>query len=100
MPTPKHGLGRGLDALISKPARPAPAEGGGVQLVELSLIEPNPHQPRHVMQPQELEELAASIREHGVLQPLPGLSAQVRATFTVTSSNNASTAAWPLPSLT
>ncbi len=70
MPTPKHGLGRGLDALITKQVRPAPIDAGGVQQVELTQIEPYPHQPRHMMQPDELNELAASIREHGVLQPL------------------------------
>ncbi len=70
MPTPKHGLGRGLGALIPPPMiRPA-TNDTGVQQIELAQIEPNPRQPRHMMQQQELEELAASIREHGVLQPL------------------------------
>ncbi len=69
MPVPKHGLGRGLGALIPPPSRPAPSDTG-VQQVEVALIEPNPHQPRHAMREQELEALAASIREHGILQPL------------------------------
>ncbi|MGE5138025.1 MAG: ParB/RepB/Spo0J family partition protein [Rudaea sp.] len=69
MPTAKHGLGRGLGALIPPPSRPAPASAGVLQ-IDLTQIEPNPHQPRHRAQASDLEELAASIREHGVLQPL------------------------------
>ncbi|MGB8646479.1 MAG: ParB/RepB/Spo0J family partition protein [Anaerolineae bacterium] len=66
----KHGLGRGLGALIPPPpVRPASTDSG-VQQVELTQIEPNPRQPRHIVHSRELEELAASIREHGVLQPL------------------------------
>ncbi len=69
MPTPKHGLGRGLGALIPPPARPS-TTGAGVQQIDLAEIEPNPHQPRHTVKARDLEELADSIREHGVLQPL------------------------------
>ncbi len=79
MPTPKHGLGRGLGALIPPPARPAPPDGGGVQQIDLAQIEPNPHQPRHSFTPDELNELAASIREHGILQPLLLTSAPANA---------------------
>jgi ParB family transcriptional regulator, chromosome partitioning protein len=68
MPTAKHGLGRGLGALIPPPR--TFASETGVQQIELSQIEPNPRQPRHVMRTLQLEELAASIREHGLLQPL------------------------------
>lgn len=57
------GLGRGLDALI-------PPQGPDARLVDIDLVMPNPHQPRGVMRPEELQELAESIREHGVLQPL------------------------------
>lgn len=67
MPT-KHGLGRGLGALIPPP-RVAGTESG-VQEIDLSMIEPNPRQPRHNLHSPALEELAASIREHGLLQPL------------------------------
>lgn len=42
----------------------------GVTEVEVERITPNPLQPRHRLDPQALEELAASIREHGVIQPL------------------------------
>ena len=68
MPTAKHGLGRGLGALIPPPR--TVASEAGVQQIELAQIEPNPRQPRHVMRTPQLEELAASIREHGLLQPL------------------------------
>jgi ParB family chromosome partitioning protein len=63
----RTGLGRGLDALIPGSERPTT---GGIQQVPVTVIEPNPRQPRQQIDPGELEELAASIREHGVLQPL------------------------------
>ena len=66
MPQPKRGLGKGLGALI--PPTPTPSEG--VEEITLTLIEPNPHQPRHKMRPEALQELADSIREHGIIQPL------------------------------
>lgn len=63
----KRGLGRGLDALIE-------GSGGldGKQVLEilLSEIEPNPDQPRKEFAADELEELAASLRLHGLLQPI------------------------------
>jgi ParB family chromosome partitioning protein len=66
--TERHptGLGRGLSALI--PQRPtavvAPVE------IPLSRIEPNPYQPRGMVDEAALADLAASIAEHGVLQPV------------------------------
>ncbi len=62
----RRGLGRGLEVLI--PAGDAAAEG----LIKLPIdaIVPNPHQPRTRLSESRLEELAASIREHGVIQPL------------------------------
>src|ERR687885_139226 len=68
----KHGLGRGLGALIPPPTRIAHGlqSESGVQQVELSKIEPNPQQPRRTIAEPELEQLAASIKEHGLLQPL------------------------------
>jgi len=39
-------------------------------MIDLDQIEPNPHQPRQAMQPEALQELAESIREHGIIQPL------------------------------
>jgi ParB family chromosome partitioning protein len=61
-------LGRGLSSLI--PQRPAAAAGSAVVDVPLAAIAPNPYQPRHHMDDAGLAELAASIREHGVLQPV------------------------------
>ncbi len=63
----KRGLGRGLGALIQTSET---SEGTGLQTVPLSRIKPNPHQPRSVMDEEKLAELAASIKEHGLIQPL------------------------------
>ncbi len=60
-----RGLGRGLDALL--PQKP---EGTGLQEVPVVSIAPNPRQPRQRISSEQLSELAASIQEHGVLQPL------------------------------
>ncbi len=62
----RAGLGKGLDALIPSAAE----EGEGVKQVAIEKISRNPRQPRRRFDERELEELAASIREHGVLQPL------------------------------
>ncbi|MBU1177913.1 ParB/RepB/Spo0J family partition protein [Patescibacteria group bacterium] len=67
------GLGRGLESLIPKTPKvqvKIATKPGEVEEVLLSKIKPNPHQPRSVMEKAPLEELAASIREHGVIQPL------------------------------
>jgi ParB family transcriptional regulator, chromosome partitioning protein len=64
----KTGLGRGLGALI--PGGENALAGNGIMLVSVDLVSPNPRQPRSMMHPEELEDLTASIREHGVLQPL------------------------------
>lgn len=62
-------LGRGLNALI--PPAPAPvAAPAPPTALPIHAIRPNPDQPRTHLQPAGLEELAASIREHGVLQPI------------------------------
>lgn len=71
----KTGLGRGLDALIPSgpPEGQFQVEGmgtSGVTRISINAIEPNPHQPRTHFDPDELAELAASIMEHGVLQPV------------------------------
>ena len=67
---PKHsGLGKGLDALIpTGEAFPAPA--GGVMQIPVERIGRNPRQPRVHFDEKQLAELAESIREHGVIQPL------------------------------
>jgi ParB family transcriptional regulator, chromosome partitioning protein len=64
----KRGLGRGLDALIA--ARSESTDPGKVAELDLDWIEPNPLQPRSEMDPEELDALADSIREHGVIQPV------------------------------
>lgn len=66
---PKRGLGRGLDALIPTNEPEAAASGGPTELL-VSQISRNPRQPRTRIDPQELNDLAASIREHGVIQPI------------------------------
>ena len=68
MPPTKHGLGRGLGALIP-PGVPA-ALAPGVREVEVARISPNPRQPRHRMDQDALRDLANSIKEHGLIQPL------------------------------
>ena len=67
----RRALGRGLGALIpsSLPVE-APAEGGEALRVPIDQIRPNPHQPRATFSEQQIEELADSIREKGVLQAL------------------------------
>ena len=62
----RQALGKGLDVLL--PQSPAPASA----LIELQLdrIQPNPLQPRMQFEPEKLQELAASIKENGVLQPI------------------------------
>ena len=71
---PKHtGLGKGLDALIPTGNTPI-ASAGGVMQIPVEQIQPNPHQPRIHFNETDLSELADSIREHGVLQPLVVMS--------------------------
>lgn len=66
----KRGLGRGLGALIPSELTTPLDEGSSVRLIPVQAIRPNPHQPRTVMDEAKLAELAASIREHGLIQPL------------------------------
>ena len=65
----KSGLGKGLDALIPTGDATAPS-AGGILHISLDDISPNPRQPRVNFDPDKLRELADSILEHGVLQPL------------------------------
>jgi ParB family chromosome partitioning protein len=66
--TKRKALGRGLSALIPEPeAPPGPAPAGEVAI---SALDPNPFQPRGALDPARLAELAASIRESGVVQPI------------------------------
>lgn len=66
----RTGLGKGLDALIPAGQSVPSSEGGGVAQIAVDLIQRNPRQPREKFDIEELENLAASIREHGVIQPL------------------------------
>lgn len=65
----KTGLGKGLGALIPEPSTHN-TSGNGALLVDINQIVPNPRQPRYQMRPEDLQELADSIREHGIIQPL------------------------------
>jgi ParB family chromosome partitioning protein len=69
-----RGLGKGLSALLGEPpASPPPGEAeprSGVREVEVARIRPNPSQPRTHFDEATIDELAQSIRERGVLQPI------------------------------
>jgi ParB family chromosome partitioning protein len=62
-------LGKGLGALLGEYLEPDPA-AGDVRKIPLRSIVPNPLQPRRTFTTEELAELAASIRQNGLLQPL------------------------------
>ncbi|WP_424810554.1 ParB/RepB/Spo0J family partition protein [Roseococcus sp. YIM B11640] len=62
-------LGRGLSALLGDAAAAGPSTPG-LRNLPISALEPGPFQPREAMDEAALAELAASIREHGVLQPI------------------------------
>ena len=66
---PRSGLGKGLDALIPTGQKTTGGEGG-ISHVPIDSIQRNPRQPREKFDLEELENLAVSIREHGVIQPL------------------------------
>lgn len=65
----QKGLGKGLGALLGDFDEGSQDENG-LKKLPLHKIEPNPDQPRRDFDPEELEELAESIRTHGVIQPL------------------------------
>ena len=69
---PAKGLGMGLQALLGEAAASGepPASRGGVREIEVGRIRPNPNQPRVQFDEEALDELADSIRERGVLQPI------------------------------
>ena len=66
MPKKTHGLGRGLDSLFPG------TEEWGVSIQEISVgeLDPNPDQPRQTFDEESIAQLADSIRDQGVLQPL------------------------------
>ncbi|RRV44459.1 ParB/RepB/Spo0J family partition protein [Stutzerimonas stutzeri] len=76
MATKKRGLGRGLDALLGGASvsamqeEAAKVETRELQQLPLELVQRGKYQPRRDMDPQALEELAQSIRNHGVMQPI------------------------------
>lgn len=73
-----RGLGKGLDALIPQETVPVKKEnaktktkkGEGVEYVKISLVEPNPKQPRKTFDEDDLQELAESIGNDGIIQPI------------------------------
>jgi ParB family chromosome partitioning protein len=72
---PAKGLGMGLQALLGEAAKSPssdapPPSRGGVREIEIGRIRPNPAQPRVHFDEDSLDELADSIRERGVLQPI------------------------------
>ena len=70
------GLGRGLNALLDESEQetrdnaPESVRAGSELFVDPSLLKPNPHQPRREFDEEALKELADSIREHGIIQPI------------------------------
>ncbi|HEV7489258.1 MAG TPA: ParB/RepB/Spo0J family partition protein [Rhodanobacteraceae bacterium] len=72
MAAKKRGLGRGLDALLGGDPGPAVQSDADGELRTLAIvtIQPGRYQPRHAMDPERLDELAASIRAQGVIQPI------------------------------
>jgi len=64
----RRGLGKGLDALI--PGDFQPESAVGAHQILISLINPNPTQPRTDISDDSLQEMMDSIREHGIIQPL------------------------------
>lgn len=69
-----RGLGRGFDSLIPSAPEPEfdpqPQDGSSISEIKPDDIDPNPHQPRTTFKQSELDALAGSIKEHGILQPL------------------------------
>jgi ParB family chromosome partitioning protein len=70
----KSGLGKGLDALIPPSEFSRQDEGvshqAGIRDVPVDDISPNPRQPRARLDPEDLADLTASVRENGIIQPL------------------------------
>ena len=64
------GTGRGLDALIDTSSEVHTEGSSNLNEVEIAQIEPNPNQPRREFDPEALQELANSIRELGIIQPI------------------------------
>ena len=69
MAVKNKGLGRGLDALLDEIEEPQEQKQGKLE-VDLYDIDTNPNQPRKTFDPEKLSELAASVKRHGVVQPI------------------------------
>ncbi|MEJ6703287.1 MAG: ParB/RepB/Spo0J family partition protein [Pseudomonadales bacterium] len=72
MATKKRGLGRGLDALLGGDSRKTVTEpvSNGLAEIPVEWIQPGKYQPRRIIDDEALQELAASIRAQGVMQPI------------------------------
>jgi ParB family chromosome partitioning protein len=70
MSAKKRGLGRGLDALLGDAAPAETPASDNTSVLPIESLRPGKYQPRTGMNPELLTELAASIRAHGVVQPL------------------------------
>jgi len=70
MSTQKKALGRGLGALIPSRAAETAPPAAGLAEVPIEQISPNPYQPRKTFNEASIDELARSVREHGIVQPL------------------------------
>lgn len=82
----RGGLGRGLSSLIpTAPTEtsPAPQANSGLEEVPIDNIRANPYQPRQHMKEEQLEELASSIKTHGLMQPLVVSSASNDGKYTL-----------------
>lgn len=66
----KKGLGKGLGALIPEQTNNGQKSDDVVLMMKIKDIEPNREQPRQTFQEEGLDELSASIKEHGVIQPI------------------------------
>ena len=66
----RSGLGRGLSALIGDDVAPVRTDAKTTRTLPIAFLKPNPNQPRKTFAETELEDLANSIREKGILQPI------------------------------
>ena len=78
----KRGLGKGLDALIPTGSDQTPSQQGMLQ-VPVENIQPNPRQPRTSPEMENISQLADSISEHGILQPLVVLPKDASGSYTL-----------------
>ncbi len=74
MPIKKHGLGRGINSLIDEystyEAKKLEETGSKIMEIDIDKVKPNPNQPRKIFDQTALEELSASIKSQGILQPI------------------------------